>query len=104
MKTTIVAFCFLCATAAFAQNAPLLSGTAAPMQMFEHPAHASEHSMAPETSLLGGSLSPYTFAKGEVPLAELGSLPYETPLGDVARAYRKEHGEAPKAAKVLEKQ
>jgi hypothetical protein len=102
MKTTIIVLCFLCATAAFAQNAPLLSGTAAPIQMMEHPSHASEHSMGQESSLLG-TVSPYSFAKGEVPLAELGSLPYETPLGDVARAYRKEHGEVPKATKVLEK-
>ena len=102
MKTTIIVLCFLCATAAFAQNAPVLSGTAAPIQMAEHPWHASQHSMAPETSLLG-TVSPYTYAKGEVPLSELGSLPYETPLGDVARAYRKEHGDSPKATIVLEK-
>ena len=36
-------------------------------------------------------------------MSELGSLPYETPLGDVARAYRKEHVDAPKAVKILEK-
>jgi hypothetical protein len=102
MKTTLIVLCLLCATAAFAQNAPVLSGQAQPMQMLEHPGHASEHSMAPETSLLT-SVSPYTYAQGEVPLAELGSLPYETPLGDVARAFRKEHVEAPKAMKVLEK-
>lgn len=103
MKTTIIALCLLCATAAFAQSAPVLSGTAQPMQMLEHPGHASEHSMAPETSLLS-TVSPYTYAQGEVPLSELGSLPYETPLGDVARAYRKGHIDAPKAAKVVEKQ
>jgi hypothetical protein len=102
MKTTIV-LCFLCATAAFAQSAPVLSNTSAPLVMSEHPQRAAEHPMAKETSLLS-SISPYTFAKGEVPLAELGSpLPYETPLGDVARAYRKEHVDAPKATKVLEK-
>jgi len=103
MKTTIIVLCFLYATAAFAQNAPVLSGVAQPMQMTEHPGHASEHSMATETSLLS-TMSPYTYAKGEVPLSELGSLPYETPLGDIARAYRKEHIEVPKATKVLEKQ
>jgi len=103
MKTIIIALCFLCATAAFAQSAPILSNTPAPVVMYEHPQRAVEHSMATETSLISSYLSPYTYAKGEVPLAELGSLPYETPLGDVARAYRKEHIEAPKATKVLEK-
>ncbi len=102
MKTAIIVFCLLCATAAFAQNGPILSNTPAPVVMAEHPLHASEHALATETSLFGG-MSPYTYAKGEVPLAELGSLPYETPLGDVARAYRKEHAEAPKATVVLDK-
>ena len=102
MKTTVIVFCLLCATSAFAQNGPILSNTPAPVVMAEHPLHASEHSLATETSLFSG-MSPYTYAKGEVPLAELGSLPYETPLGDVARAYRKEHAEAPKATVVLDK-
>jgi hypothetical protein len=102
MKTTVIVFCFLCATAAFAQNGPILSNTPAPVVMAEHPLRASEHPMAQETSLLSG-LSPYTYAQGEVPLAELGSLPYETPLGDVARAYRKEHADVAKATRVLDK-
>jgi hypothetical protein len=102
MKTTIIVLCLLSATAAFAQSAPLLSNTPAPVVMVDHPLRASEHALAQETSLLS-SQSPYSYGKGEVPLAELGSLPYETPLGDVARAYRKEHIDAPKAALVLEK-
>ena len=103
MKTTIIVLCFLCATAAFAQSAPILSNTPSPVVMFEHPLRAAEHAMAQETSLLSSNLSPYSYATGEVPLAELGSLPYETPLGDVARAYRKAHIDAPKATMVLEK-
>ena len=104
MKTTIFAFCFLCflgATAASGQSASVLSSYAQPVVLPEHPLHASEHAMGTETSLLG--TSSYGYAKGEVPLAELGTLPYETPLGDVARAYRKEHSLAPKAARSLEK-
>jgi hypothetical protein len=100
MKSTIFVLCFLCATAAFAQNAPVQSGVVQPIQMIDHPQHASEHAMATESTLL--STSPYGYAKGEVPLVELGSLKYETPLGDVARAYRKEHAAVPKAAKVAE--
>ncbi len=102
MKTTIIVVCFFCATAAFAQSAPVLSNTPSLVAFLDHPQHASDHAMAKETTLFS-SMSPYTYAQGEVPLAELGSLPYETPLGDIARAYRKEHAEAPKAMKVLDK-
>lgn len=104
MKTTILArfLCLLCATSAFAQSAGVLTGTPQPMQMSEHPQHASQHSMAQESNLFGSN--PYSYAKGEQPLSEFGSGPrYETPLGDVARAYRKEHASATKAVKALEK-
>jgi len=104
MKTAICALCFLaffCVTSAFAQNAPVLTNIPQPLQMAEHVEHASQHSMAQESSLLGASS--YTYAKGEQPLADLGTLPYETPLGDVARAYRKEHAAAAKAVIVLDK-
>jgi hypothetical protein len=105
MKTTIVALsflCFLCATTASAQlSAPVLSNVPSPMRMQDHPEHASEHAMALETSLLSSN-SPYTYAQGEVPLADLGSPIYHTPLGDIARANKKEHTTAAKAIKVLE--
>jgi hypothetical protein len=104
MKTTIVVLsflCLVCATTAFGQSAQVLSNIPAPIQMQDHPMHASEHAMARETSLLGSN-SPYTYAQGEVPLAELGSLAYQTPLGDLARANRKEHTAVAKAIKVLE--
>jgi hypothetical protein len=102
MKTTIIVFCLLCASAAFAQSAPVLSNQSQPVVMADHPQHAYQHAMGTESSLLG--TSSYSSAQGEVPLSELGSAPkYETPLGDVARAYRKDHAVVPKAAKVLEK-
>jgi len=106
MKTTTLALCFLCflcATTAFGQiSAPVLSNNPQPLQMTDHVQHASEHAMAQESTLL--SVTPYGYAKGEVPLAELGSLEYQTPLGDVARANRKQHTSVPKAAKVSENQ
>jgi hypothetical protein len=107
MKMTIFALCalcFLCATSAFGQNAPILQNTPQPTQMFEHPEHASVHPMAPEANLFGPN--PYTYARGEQPISEYTSaLPQETPLGDVARAYRKEHAlTATKPVKALEKQ
>jgi hypothetical protein len=104
MKITIVAIsflCFLCATTAFAQYAPVLSNVPAPIQMQDHPQHASEHAMALESSLLSSN-SPYSSEHGEVPLADLASPMYHTPLGDIARANKKEHTTAPKAIMVLE--
>jgi hypothetical protein len=105
MKTTIFAIsflCLLCATSAFGQNAPVLTNNPQPIQMSEHSEHASQHALASETSLLGSNL--YSYAHGEQPLWEFGSSPvYETPLGDVARAYRKEHAAKAKAVKGLEK-
>ena len=105
MKTTIVALsflCFLCATAALGQTASVISNTPAPLRMTDHPEHAVDHALATETSLFR-STSPYSFAQGEVPLAELASPVYYTPLGDIARAARKEHSALPKAVMVLEK-
>jgi hypothetical protein len=104
MKTTVAALCFLplvCATSALAQNAPVLNGFPQPLQMVDHTQRASEHAMAQESSLLGSSI--YGYAQGEQPLAQFGTLPRETPLGDIARAYRKEHTMTAKATKVLEK-
>ena len=106
MKTTLLlsAFCFVCATAACAQSAGVLSGTAQPLVMTEHPEHASQHAMGEESSLLAGFVSPYTYAQGERPLWEFGSSARrETPLGDVARAYRKDHVLVRKASISVEK-
>jgi hypothetical protein len=100
MKTILVAACFLFATAAFAQSAPVQSSVAQPIQMAEHTQHASEHAMAQESSLL--SSSSYSYAQGEQPLAQFGTLKPETPLGDIARSFRKERTTAAKPAKVME--
>ena len=60
--------------------------------------------MASETSIIGGSPNTYTYAQGERPLWEFGPVSQPTPLGDVARAYRKEKVAARKAEIVFEKQ
>jgi hypothetical protein len=106
MKTTIFALsflCFLCATTAFGQSAPVLPNYPQPIQMSDHPQHATEHAMATESSLLGTSA--YGYAQGEQPLAQFGTLKQETPLGDIARAYRKDRAAAAaaKPEKTLEK-
>jgi hypothetical protein len=103
MKTLLCAICLLFATAALAQNAPVLSNLPQPVIMMDHPQHAAQHTMAQETTLLDTSV--YTYAKGEVPLSEVGFIEYETPLGDIARAFRKEHAAtATKPVKVLDNQ
>jgi hypothetical protein len=100
MKTLIIAFCVLCATAAFGQNAAVLSSVPQPTSVPEHPQHASQHAMATETTLFGPS--PYNYAQGDRPLWEFGSEKTEIPLGDVARAYRKGHVAERKAVKTLD--
>ena len=98
MKITILAFCLLAASSAFGQ-ANVLSNVVAPIVIADHPEHASVHAMATESSLL--ECSAYSYAQGEQPLWEFGSGPrYETPLGDVARAYRKGHALDKKATRV----
>jgi hypothetical protein len=99
MKTTIFAFCFLCATAAFGQTANILTNNPQPLIFPEHPQHASEHAMAQESNLLG--CSAYSYAQGERPLWEFGSVkPQEVSLGEVARAYRNGHVIDRKPSKV----
>lgn len=101
MKTAVFVFFFLCISAsAFGQAAAVMSAYPQPLHMIEHPEHASLHAMAQESSLLGGSA--YSYAKGEVPLAELGSPIYYVPLGDLAREARKEHAHDLKATKIFE--
>jgi hypothetical protein len=68
----------------------------------DHPMHAEQHELRPETSLLGGGN--VTYAQGERPLWEFGSSYVPKPLGDVARAYRKEHATAEKAQIVWNQQ
>ena len=95
------AFSMFAVSSAHAQAAPVLQNNPQVLQMQANPQHASQHAMAQESSLL--NTWTYTYAKGELPLAEVGSLPQQLPLGDVARAYRKEHVNAPKAVMKLEK-
>jgi hypothetical protein len=108
MNTTRIAIaaafvlCMFAANSAHAQaSAAVLSNTPQPLTMQDHVQHATQHAMAQESSLLNNFT--YTYAKGEVPLAEVGSLPYEVPLGDIARSYRQEHKNAPKAVVKFEK-
>jgi hypothetical protein len=105
MKLLLVGAVILCSAAAFGQ-AGLLSSQVSVIQMPDHPQHASLTAMACEHSLVGGAADAYSYAQGERPLWEFGPTSQPTPLGDVARAYRKEKEKvaAKKSEIVLEKQ
>lgn len=104
MKTTLIliSLFFLCATAALGQTASSMSSEPQMVVVPSHPQHATQHDLAQEQSLLSNSA--YTYAQGERPLWEFGPVSAPpVPLGDTARAYRKEHATAKKAEIIWEK-
>ena len=103
MKTVLLVMIIVGAATAFGQ-AGAISSQGAPLQMPDHPQHASFGAMASERPLVGGAADNYSYAQGERPLWEFGPVAEPTPLGDVARAYRREKQSAKKAEIVLEKQ
>jgi hypothetical protein len=106
MKTIFVVSLVLFAATAFAQTAAVLPNQAQILELPDHPQHAAPHAMATEQPIVGGSSDTYSYAQGEQPLWEFGPISQPVPLGDVARAYRKEKDKAnaPKAEFVFEKQ
>jgi len=104
MKTTILILFVLCAGAAFGQVAASVSAQPQPAQFFDHPQHAEPHAMGVERPIAGGAVDGYSYEHGEEPLWQFGHMTEPTPLGDVARAYRKEKLAAKKAEVVFEKQ
>ena len=103
MKSILFALPLLLAGAAFGQTAGSISSEVRPIYVPSHPSHAEQHAMATEHSLVGSNQT-YSYARGERPLWEFGPFSEPTPLGDVARAVRKEKLTAKKAAIVFEKQ
>ena len=99
MKTTLCVLCLLCASAAFGQysSAP----AAATYQISDHPTQAIAQPMPMEHNLLGANT--FSSGHGEMPLWEAPAMSHEAPLGDVARAFKKEHATAKKARLTLEK-
>ena len=99
MKKNLIAVCFLlCAGAAFAQSSLGASALSSEPQMLVMPSHqatASEKAIGTGKSLLTGSGS--VSAKGERPLWEVAPNNVPIPLGDSARALKKQHAEAKKA-------
>jgi len=101
MKTIVIAMCLLAATAAAGQTASVLSNNPQMLYLTDHAQRATTHPMAQDDNLRGTSA--YSIERGERPLWEFPSDKHETPLGDVAREYRKEHALDKKAVIVLEK-
>lgn len=104
MKISLLVLVVLFAAAAFGQSAPVIPNRPQPIQFEEHPQHASPHSLADESPIAGGSAAGYSYATGELPLWQFGHMTEPTPLGDVARAYRREKLGVAKATIVFEKQ
>jgi hypothetical protein len=106
MKNILLVVMIVCAASAcFGQAAALsISSQPQPIQIPSHPMQAEQHSMATEHSLVGGGPSTYSYAQGERPLWEFGPVSQPVPLGDIARAVRKEKQTAKKAEFVFEKQ
>jgi hypothetical protein len=103
MKLVLLAMITCASAAALGQAGGSISGDAAPLQITGHPQHATFGTMATAQTLVGGP-SDGMSAHGERPLWEFGPISQPVPLGDVARAYRKEKQTAKKAEFVLEKQ
>jgi hypothetical protein len=99
MKTTLFAFAILlvCASAAMGQSygAVVINPTVFP----DHPERAQHEAMAREQNLWQNE-SPYTYAKGELPLSDFTRASTAIPLGDVARHYRDAHTSAKRAVFV----
>lgn len=104
MKITFVVLFMTCSAVAWGQIAGALPNQPQVLELPDHPQHAALHEMATEQPLVGGSPSTYTYAQGERPLWEFGPVSEPVPLGDVARAYRKEKLTAKKAEIIFEKQ
>jgi hypothetical protein len=98
MKAALIAVCLLCATAAAGQatvGASALSSEPQAIQFRSHEQRAAQGSLATPQDLQGNFA--YGYAKGERPLWEFAPASQPVPLGDVARALRKEHATAKKA-------
>jgi hypothetical protein len=104
MRMITLVFLILCAAAAMGQTAGVIPNQPQIYRIPDHPMQAEQHSLASEHPLVGGGSNTYSYAQGERPLWELGPVSEPVPLGDVARALRKEKLAAKKAQKVFEKQ
>jgi len=104
MKKLLFLACIFCAMSAVSAMGQANIGTAVsadiePFQMPDHTQIAAPHDLAPEHDLRGRPAY-VSYSQGERPLWEVFQLLPETPLGDMARAYRQEHALVRKASIV----
>ena len=103
MKTALFGLFFLCAATAFGQSVGggALSAQVSVLEFPSHDQRATQMPLAHEQNLL--EHSNYYYAQGERPLWEVQSLSrsHAVPLGDIARAFRKDHELVKKADIVL---
>jgi hypothetical protein len=106
MKTTLLLLFLFCAAAAFGQvGGAVLPNQPQILELPDHPQHAEPHPMGREQFIVGGASDTYHIEHGERPLSDFGLMSVEPePLGDVARAYRKQKLMSKKAEIVFEKQ
>jgi hypothetical protein len=98
MKTVLIVFSLLCATAALGQavsGAPSLSSG---LTFASHDQRASQHDMGQSQNVM--EQSEYFHGHGERPLAELAPVLHETPLGDSARIQKEVHAKDKKSTIV----
>jgi len=100
MKTIVFAFSLLCATGALGQASAGVSSRTQPLTFDYNVQHAARQPMAEAQNLIDSSAATYTFGQGERPLWEVAEEKHEVPLGDSARALRKEHDVVKRSAKV----
>jgi len=106
MKTTLLLLFLLSTVAAFGQvGVGAISSQPQVLQMADHPQHAETHAMGREQYIVGGASDNYHVEHGERPLSDFGEMSIDPlPLGDVARAYRKQKMTGKKAEIIFEKQ
>ncbi len=89
MKITLFALCLFCAVSALGQSSIGPSSMAPSFQVADHPGRASQQPATPEQSLLGNNA--VTVGHGEMPLWEGVPESHPAPIGEQARALKKEH-------------
>jgi hypothetical protein len=103
MKRTVLLSFVLFASLTWGQSAgpSVVNGQPQPLRLPSNTQHASAASMSTQQNLLGSNA--YSSAKGERALWEVAPPPPPTvPLADTARALRKQHELAKKAAYMRE--
>ena len=104
MKLTVFLFCILSAGAAFGQaiGSASLSIENNPLSFANHKRRATQHALGDSQVIM--ERYDANFGQGNRPLWEFAPPEDTTPLGDIARMYKKEHETAKKATFVWEKE